>query len=54
MTDPIEAFLEDKELEVGHKDSKEDLSTPEDDDQVEPGAEPWIEEDDDGAKSGSS
>ena len=33
--------------EVGHADSREDLSTPPDDDQVEPGAQPWVEVDDD-------
>lgn len=33
--------------DIGHAESNEDLSTPDDDDQVEPGAEPWVEEDDD-------
>jgi len=33
--------------EVGHADRRGDLSTPDDDDQVEPGAEPWVEDDDD-------
>jgi hypothetical protein len=41
------------EPEVGHADSDEDLSTPDDDYQVEPGAEPWVEDDDD-AEPGSS
>jgi hypothetical protein len=36
-------------MEHGHADSHDDLSTPDDDDQVEPGAQPWTEEDDDGA-----
>ena len=33
--------------EVGHSNSKEDLSTPDNDEQVEPDAEPWVEDDDD-------
>jgi len=32
--------------ELGHADSPEDLSTPADDEQVEPGAQPWVEPDD--------
>jgi len=36
-------------MEHGHADSHDDLSTPDDDDQVEPGAQPWTEEDDDQA-----
>lgn len=44
MSDPIER---------GHADSDEDLSTPADDEQIEPGAQPWVEVDDD-AKLGSS
>jgi hypothetical protein len=31
--------------ENGHADSTEDLSTPPDDENVEPGAEPWVEDD---------
>jgi len=31
--------------EVGHAGSYEDLSTPVDDEQVEPGARPWVEPD---------
>lgn len=55
MSSPIESFFEDTTEEIGHADSKEDLSTPNDDDQVEPGAEPWVEEDDDdGTESRSS
>jgi len=36
-------------MERGHTDSHEDLSTPDGDDQVEPGVQPWTEEDDDRA-----
>jgi len=38
---------EQRNLEVGHAGSYEDLSTPPDDEQVEPGAQPWVEVDDD-------
>lgn len=31
--------------EIGHHDLQTDLSNPEDDDQVEPGAKPWTPED---------
>lgn len=55
MSSPIEDFLnEDDSKEIGHSNSKEDLNTPDDDDQVEPGAKPWTEEDDNDAKSGPS
>ena len=40
------------EVEIGHGDRFGDLSTPPDDDQVEPGAEPYEEPDD--AEPGSS
>jgi hypothetical protein len=44
-----------RESERGHADDVfTDLSTPENDDQVEPDAEPWTEEDDEDAKHGSS
>jgi len=39
MTEPNDETIED----VGHADTAEDLSTPDDDDQVEPGAEPYVE-----------
>jgi hypothetical protein len=32
--------------EVGHADRRDDLREPDDDEQVEPGTEPWVEDDD--------
>ena len=49
MTDPVEV-AEEVIDEISHSDRRGNLDTPEDDDQVEPGVEPWVE-DDNGAES---
>jgi len=46
MDDGAERPTLDEPEEIGHADRRGDLSTPDDDEQVEPGTEPWVEDDD--------